>query len=136
MCACVCCSFLLTMKYTAMSEPAAGSDLAGVKTHAVKKGDKYILNGSKTFITNGQLSDVVIVVAKTDPEKGAHGVSLFLVERGMAGFERGRNLKKMGLKAQDTSELYFDNVELPESALLGEENKGFYYLMQVGTIVW
>jgi len=114
----------------AMSEPAAGSDLAGVKSQAVKKGDKYILNGSKTFITNGQMSDVVIVVAKTDPSKGAHGVSLFLVERGMPGFERGRNLKKMGLKAQDTSELFFDNVELPATALLGEENKGFYYLMQ------
>jgi len=114
----------------AMSEPGAGSDLAGVKTHAVLKDDEFILNGQKTFITNGQLADVVIVVCKTEPAKGAHGVSLLLVERDMKGFERGRNLKKMGLKAQDTSELFFDSVRVPKKNLLGEINKGFYMLMQ------
>jgi long-chain-acyl-CoA dehydrogenase len=89
----------------------------------------WILNGSKTFITNGYHSDVVIVVAKTNPEKGAHGISLFLVEAGMPGFTKGRKLKKMGLKAQDTSELFFEDVRLPATALLGKENSGFYYLM-------
>jgi len=113
----------------AMSEPGAGSDLQGVRTNAVKDGDGYILNGSKTFITNGYHSDVVIVVAKTAPEKGAHGISLFLVDAGTPGFSKGRKLKKMGLRAQDTSELFFEDVRLPASALLGQENKGFYYLM-------
>ncbi|MBV9871226.1 MAG: acyl-CoA dehydrogenase family protein, partial [Frankiaceae bacterium] len=89
----------------AMTEPAAGSDLQGIKTHAKRAGDHWVLNGSKTFITNGINSDLVIVVAKTDPEKGAHGISLLVVERGMEGFERGRNLDKVGLKAQDTAEL-------------------------------
>jgi alkylation response protein AidB-like acyl-CoA dehydrogenase len=114
----------------AMSEPAAGSDLAGVRTHARRDGDGYRLSGSKTFITNGILSDLVIVVAKTDTEAGAHGISLLLVERGMAGFERGRNLDKVGLKAQDTAELFFDEVRVPGQNLLGEEGRGFGYLME------
>ncbi|XP_059154751.1 long-chain specific acyl-CoA dehydrogenase, mitochondrial-like [Physella acuta] len=115
----------------AMTEPGAGSDLQGVKTNAKKDGSDYILNGSKVFITNGFMSDVVIVVAVTNPQAKsiAHGTSLFLVEEGMKGFKKGKKLKKMGLKAQDTAELFFEDVRLPKSALLGEENKGFYYLM-------
>jgi alkylation response protein AidB-like acyl-CoA dehydrogenase len=113
----------------AMTEPGAGSDLQGIRTHAVDKGDHYILNGSKTFISNGILADLVIVVAKTDPEAGHKGVSLLVVERGMEGFERGRNLEKMGLKAQDTAELFFDNVVVPKENLLGEEGSGFISLM-------
>lgn len=114
----------------AMTEPHTGSDLQGIKTTAVKDGDNYILNGSKTFITNGQMADLVIVVAKTDPTLGAKGISLFLVEASAEGFTKGRNLKKIGMKAQDTSELFFENVRLPKTALLGEENQGFTYLMQ------
>jgi alkylation response protein AidB-like acyl-CoA dehydrogenase len=114
----------------AMSEPAAGSDLQGIKTTAVKDGDDYVLNGQKTFITNGILSDLVIVVAKTDPEAAHKGISLLVVERGMIGFDRGRNLDKIGLHAQDTAELYFDNVRVPKENLLGEEGEGFVYLMQ------
>ena len=114
----------------AMSEPAAGSDLQGVKTTAIRNGGVYLLNGSKTFITNGWHADVVIVVAKTEPKAGARGTSLLLVERGMKGFEKGKRLKKVGMKAQDTSELFFDNVEVPASNLLGNENEGFAYLMQ------
>jgi acyl-CoA dehydrogenase len=114
----------------AMTEPAAGSDLQGIKTTAVKDGDDYVLNGSKTFISNGILADLVIVVAKTDPSAGAKGVSLLIVERGMAGFERGRNLDKVGMHAQDTAELFFDNVRVPKENLLGEEGMGFIYLMQ------
>ena len=114
----------------AMSEPAAGSDLQGVKTTAVRQGDHYILNGSKTFITNGYHADLVIVVAKTNPAAGAKGTSLLLVERGMPGFEKGKRLKKVGMKAQDTSELFFDNVKVPVENLLGGENQGFIYLMQ------
>ena len=114
----------------AMSEPAAGSDLQGVRTTAVRSGDVYLLNGSKTFITNGWHADVVIVVAKTNPKAGAKGTSLLLVERGMKGFEKGKRLKKVGMKAQDTSELFFDNVEVPVRNLLGNENEGFVYLMQ------
>ena len=114
----------------AMTEPGAGSDLQGVKTSAVDKGDHYVLNGSKTFISNGIMSDVVIVVCRTDPDAGHMGISLLVVERGMAGFERGRNLDKMGLKAQDTAELSFDNVEVPKANLLGKEGEGFIYLMQ------
>jgi alkylation response protein AidB-like acyl-CoA dehydrogenase len=114
----------------AMSEPAAGSDLQGIRTTAVRDGDDYVVNGQKTFITNGILSDLVIVVAKTDPEAGHKGVSLLVVERGMIGFERGRNLDKIGLHAQDTAELYFDNVRVPKENLLGEEGEGFIYLMQ------
>ncbi|XP_012872523.1 PREDICTED: long-chain specific acyl-CoA dehydrogenase, mitochondrial [Dipodomys ordii] len=116
----------------AMTEPGAGSDLQGVRTNAKKDGSDWILNGSKVFITNGWLSDVVIVVAVTNREarSPAHGISLFLVEDGMKGFIKGRKLHKMGLKAQDTAELFFEDVRLPAGALLGEENKGFYYLMQ------
>jgi alkylation response protein AidB-like acyl-CoA dehydrogenase len=114
----------------AMTEPAAGSDLQGVKTSAVKDGDDYILNGQKTFISNGILSDLVIVVARTDPEAGHQGISLIAVERGMKGFERGRNLEKVGLHAQDTAELFFDNVRVPRSNLLGTEGQGFIHLMQ------
>jgi alkylation response protein AidB-like acyl-CoA dehydrogenase len=113
----------------AMTEPGAGSDLQGVRTTAVDKGDHYVLNGSKTFISNGILSDLVVVVARTDPEAGHKGISLLVVERGMAGFERGRNLEKVGLKAQDTAELFFDNVVVPKDNLLGEEGQGFIYLM-------
>lgn len=114
----------------AMTEPGAGSDLQGVKTTAVDKGDHYVLNGSKTFITNGQMADVVIVVAKTDPTQGAKGISLLLVERGMEGFERGRNLHKVGMKAQDTSELFFNDVKVPKANLIGQEGMGFIYLMK------
>jgi alkylation response protein AidB-like acyl-CoA dehydrogenase len=114
----------------AMSEPAAGSDLQGVRTTATRNGDHYVLNGSKTFITNGYLADLVIVVAKTNPSAGAKGTSLLLLERGMPGFEKGKRLKKVGMKAQDTSELFFDNVKVPVSNLLGRENEGFIYLMQ------
>lgn len=114
----------------AMTEPAAGSDLQGIKTTAVRDGDDYVLNGSKTFISNGILADLVIVVAKTDPAAGARGVSLLVVERGMKGFERGRNLDKIGMHAQDTAELFFDNVRVPKENLLGEEGQGFIYLMQ------
>jgi alkylation response protein AidB-like acyl-CoA dehydrogenase len=118
----------------AMSEPAAGSDLQGVKTTALKQADgTYLINGSKTFITNGWHADVVIVVAKTDPSAGAKGTSLFLIERGMPGFEKGKRLKKLGLKAQDTSELFFDNVKVSANQLLGGpamEGKGFICLME------
>lgn len=116
----------------AMTEPGAGSDLQGVRTTAVKDGDDYILNGSKVFITNGYMCDVVIVVAITNPtaKSPAHGISLFLVEEGMPGFRKGQKLQKMGMKAQDTAELFFEDVRLPKSALLGKENGGFYQLMQ------
>ncbi|WP_420644791.1 acyl-CoA dehydrogenase family protein [Candidatus Leptofilum sp.] len=113
----------------AMTEPGAGSDLKGVRTTAVRQGDHYVVNGQKTFITNGIHSDAVITVVKTDPDKGHAGISLLVIERGMEGFERGRNLEKIGLKAQDTAELYFDNVKVPVENLMGEEGKGFYYLM-------
>lgn len=114
----------------AMTEPAAGSDLQGIRTTAVRDGDDHILNGSKTFISNGILADLVIVVAKTDPSAGAKGISLLVVERGMAGFGRGRNLDKVGMHAQDTAELFFDNVRVPKANLLGEEGMGFVYLMR------
>jgi len=114
----------------AMTEPGAGSDLQGVKTTAVKDGDHYIVNGSKTFITNGQHADIVIVVCKTDPKAGAKGTSLIIVEQGMKGFSKGRNLEKIGMKAQDTSELFFQDVRVPKANLLGNENEGFIYLMQ------
>ena len=114
----------------AMSEPAAGSDLQGIKTTAIKHADHYVLNGSKTFITNGWHADVVIVVAKTTPDAGAKGTSLLVVECGMPGFEKGKRLKKLGLKAQDTSELFFSNVRVPFANLLGAENSGFVSLMQ------
>ncbi len=118
----------------AMSEPAAGSDLQGIKSTAIKQADgSYLLNGSKTFITNGWHADLVIVVAKTNPAAGGKGTSLLLVERGMKGFTTGKRLKKLGLKAQDTSELFFDNVPVPAGNLLGGEafeNKGFVCLME------
>jgi alkylation response protein AidB-like acyl-CoA dehydrogenase len=114
----------------AMTEPGAGSDLQGIRTTAVDKGDHYVLNGSKTFISNGILSDLVIVVARTDPDAGHQGISLLVVERGMSGFERGRNLDKIGLKAQDTAELFFDDVEVPKANLLGPAGSGFVSLME------
>ncbi len=117
----------------AMSEPAAGSDLQGVKTSAIRHGDHYLLNGSKTFITNGWHADLVIVVAKTNPAAGGKGTSLLLVERGMPGFETGNRLKKIGLKAQDTAELFFNDVKIPIENLLGGdafENRGFVCLME------
>jgi alkylation response protein AidB-like acyl-CoA dehydrogenase len=113
----------------AMTEPGAGSDLQGIRTSAVDKGDHFVLNGSKTFISNGIMSDLVIVVARTNPDAGHQGISLVVVERGMDGFERGRNLEKVGLKAQDTAELFFDNVHVPKENLLGEEGSGFISLM-------
>ena len=119
-----------TILAIAMTEPDAGSDLAGMRTTAVKDGDEWVLNGSKTYISNGINADVVIVAGKTDPENNPHAMTLFLVERGMEGFERGRNLDKMGLKAQDTAELFFNNVRIPEANVLGEPGKGFYYLME------
>ncbi|MFY1575063.1 acyl-CoA dehydrogenase family protein [Verrucosispora sp. WMMD703] len=112
----------------AMSEPGAGSDLAGVRTTAVRDGDSLVLNGQKTFITNGELADLVIVVARTADE-GAHGVSLIAVETGTAGFTRGRRLAKVGLKANDTAELFFDDCRVPAANLIGTENHGFYHLM-------
>ncbi|MEY9211739.1 acyl-CoA dehydrogenase family protein [Thermobifida halotolerans] len=114
----------------AMTEPGAGSDLKAVRTTATRDGDHYVLNGTKTFITNGIHSDIVIVVAKTDPSAGARGVSLLVVERGMPGFRRGRNLAKAGMHSQDTAELVFEDVRVPASNLLGEENRGFGYLMR------
>ncbi len=114
----------------AMTEPGAGSDLKAVTTTAIRRGDHYVLNGQKTFITNGINSDLVIVVAKTDPDAGARGISLVVVERGMEGFERGRNLDKIGLKAQDTAELFFRDVEVPAANLLGTEGRGFAHLME------
>ena len=114
----------------AMTEPGAGSDLQGVRTTAVKDGDNYVVNGSKIFITNGYLCDLVIVVAKTDPAKGAKGTSLLVVDTTMAGFSKGKPLSKAGMKAQDTCELFFDNVRVPAENLLGEESSGFIYLMQ------
>jgi acyl-CoA dehydrogenase len=111
-----------------ITEPGAGSDVASLRTKAEDKGDHYLLNGSKTYISNGILADLVVVVARTD-QNSRHGMSLFVVERGMEGFERGRNLKKMGLKSQDTAELFFNNVKVPKENLLGGLNRGFYHLM-------
>jgi len=112
-----------------MTEPDAGSDLAGIKTTAIDKGDYYLVNGSKTFISNGYLADLVVTVVKTNPEKGINGISLLVIERGMPGFERGRKLEKIGLHAQDTSELFFNDVKVPKENLLGKEGHGFRYLM-------
>lgn len=112
----------------AITEPGAGSDVAGIRTRAEDKGDFFLLNGSKTYISNGINADLIVVVAKTDPES-RHGLSLFVVERDMPGFERGRNLKKMGLKSQDTAELFFNNVKVPKENLLGDLHRGFYHLM-------
>ncbi|MFD9686574.1 acyl-CoA dehydrogenase family protein [Kitasatospora sp. NPDC001309] len=114
----------------AMTEPGTGSDLQGIRTQAVDRGDHFVLNGAKTFISNGILADLVVVVARTTPEGGAHGLSLLVVERGTPGFERGRNLDKIGQKAQDTAELFFEDVRVPKENLLGELNGGFVHLMQ------
>ena len=114
----------------AMTEPNTGSDLAGVKTRAERQDDHYLLNGQKTMITNGILNDLVVVVAKTDPEAGHGGISLVLVEDGMDGYDHSRKLDKIGMPAQDTGELFFDNVKVPVENLLGEEGQGFYYLMR------
>ena len=119
-----------TITAIAMTEPGAGSDLQGIRTTAVDAGDHYVLNGSKTFISNGILSDLVIVVCRTDPDAGHQGISLLVVERGMEGFERGRNLDKMGLHAQDTAELSFTDVRVPKENLLGAEGSGFVSLME------
>lgn len=113
----------------AMTEPGAGSDLQGMRTTAVDKGDHYVINGSKTFITNGYLSDIVVVAAKTNPALGAKGISLFLLETEMKGYTKGKPFEKVGLHAQDTCELFFENVIVPKSHLLGNEGEGFKYLM-------
>ena len=113
----------------AMTEPGAGSDLQGVRTTAKRDGNHYVISGSKTYITNGQNADLIIVVAKTDPDKGAKGTSLILVEAEREGFARGRNLDKIGQHSADTSELFFNDVRVPITNCLGEENKGFIYLM-------
>lgn len=114
----------------AMTEPDAGSDLAGMRATAVEQDDHWVLNGAKTYISNGINADLVIVAAKTDPDNNPHAMTLFIVERGMEGFERGRNLEKMGLKAQDTAELFFNDVKVPKANVLGEPGKGFIYLME------
>ncbi len=114
----------------AMTEPGAGSDRQGIRTTAVRDGDHFVLNGQKTFISNGILADLVIVVARTDPEAGHRGISLLVVERGMDGFDRGRNLEKIGQKAQDTAELFFADVRVPVANLLGAEGAGFLHLMR------
>lgn len=113
----------------AMSEPGAGSDLKAIRTTAIRNGDEYVINGAKTFISSGLNSDLVVLVAKTNPEAGAKGISLVLVETDRPGFRRGRKLDKMGQRAADTAELFFDDVRVPVSNLLGEEGKGFSYLM-------
>lgn len=113
----------------AMTEPDVGSDLSGMKTHLKENGDHFILNGAKTYISNGINADYVIVAAKTNPEKDPYAMALVVVERGMAGFERGRNLDKMGMKAQDTAELFFNDVIIPKDNVLGVPGKGFYYLV-------
>ena len=113
----------------AMTEPGAGSDLQGVLTTATRDGNHYVVSGSKTYITNGQNADLVVVVAKTDPTKGSKGISLILVETGRAGFKRGRNLDKIGQNSADTSELFFEDVRVPITNCLGEEGRGFAYLM-------
>ncbi|MYS07217.1 acyl-CoA dehydrogenase [Streptomyces sp. SID6041] len=118
-----------TITAIAMTEPGAGSDLQGIRTTAEDHGDHWILNGSKTFISNGILADLVVVVARTTPEGGAHGLSLLVVERGAEGFERGRNLDKIGQKSQDTAELFFHDVRVPKENLLGELNGAFVHLM-------
>jgi len=119
-----------TILAVAMTEPSTGSDLAGMKTRAVENGDHWVLNGAKTYISNGILGDLIVVAARTDPDR-PHGISLFLVKRGMEGFERGRKLEKMGLKSQDTAELFFNDVKVPEKNLIGEAGQGFKYLAQM-----
>jgi alkylation response protein AidB-like acyl-CoA dehydrogenase len=120
-----------TITAIAMTEPGTGSDLSAVRTSAIDDGNGcYVVNGSKTFITNGINSDFVITVVKTNPAEKHSGISLLVIERGMEGFRRGRKLDKIGLKAQDTAELFFDNVQVPKENLLGGEGQGFFYLMQ------
>lgn len=114
----------------AMTEPGAGSDLAAMKTSAVRDGDDWIINGSKVFITNGIYAELVIVCAKTDPSKGAKGISLFLVDSSLPGFGRGQSIKKIGQHSSDTAELFFENMRVPAAALLGQEGQGFVHLMQ------
>ncbi len=118
------------MTAIAMTEPGAGSDLAGIKTTAIRDGDDFLVNGSKTFITNGINADLVITAVKTDPSERHSGMSLIVIEDGMGGFTRGRNLEKIGLHAQDTAELFFDEVRVPAANLLGVEGRGFSYLME------
>ena len=113
-----------------MTEPGAGSDLQAMRTSAILQGDHYVLNGSKTFISNGQHADVVVLAVKTDPQARAKGVSLLLVDTHLEGFKKGTNLDKIGLHSQDTSELFFDNVKVPKDQLLGNAGSGFAYLMQ------
>lgn len=113
-----------------MTEPGAGSDLAGMRTNAVRDGNEWMINGSKTFITNGLHCGLIVLAAKTDTTKGAKGISLFLVDSSLPGFKKGKGIKKMGQHSNDTAELFFDNLRVPANALLGEENKGFIYLMQ------
>ncbi len=114
----------------AMTEPSGGSDLANIKTTAIRDGDDYVVNGQKTFISNGHNADLTILAVKTDPTKGAKGLSLLIVENDSKGFTKGRNLKKLGMKAQDTAELFFDDLRVPATNLLGEEGKGFIILMK------
>jgi acyl-CoA dehydrogenase len=114
----------------ALTEPGAGSDLASMRTKAIKDGDHYVLNGAKTFISNGTLADLVVVAAKTDPAAGAKGVSLFVVERGTPGFERGKPINKIGYHVQDTAELFFEDCRVPAENLLGKEGAGFVYMMK------
>lgn len=113
----------------AMTEPGAGSDLQGIQARGEDKGDHYLVNGTKTFITNGYLSDVVVVAVKTDPSKGAKGISLIIVDKDMEGFTKGKPFDKVGLHAQDTCELFFEDVKVPKENLLGKEGEGFKYLM-------
>lgn len=115
----------------AMTEPNAGSDLASLRTTAVRDGDHYVVNGAKTFITNGILSDIVVVAVKTNPNERHRGISLLVIERGMAGFTRGRKLDKLGQRSQDTAELFFENVHVPMANLLGREGEGFAYMMNM-----
>ena len=112
-----------------MTEPHAGSDLKAIRTKAVRDGDDYVISGQKVFISNGQLCDVIVLATKTDSSAGAKGVTLFLVDTHLPGFRRGKNLKKLGMKAQDTSELFFDEVRVPATAMVGEEGKGFDLMM-------
>jgi acyl-CoA dehydrogenase len=114
----------------AMTEPDAGSDLAGMRTTLIDKGDYFLLNGSKIYISNGINADHIIVAAKSDPDNNPHAMTLCIVERGMEGFDRGRNLNKMGMKAQDTAELFFNNVKIPPSHILGKPGQGFFHLME------
>lgn len=113
-----------------MTEPGAGSDLQAIRTHAILQNDHYLLNGSKTFISNGQHADLVVLAVKTDPQARAKGVSLLLVDTHLEGFKKGTNLEKIGLHSQDTSELFFDQVKVPKDQLLGQPGQGFAYLMQ------